>query len=188
MVFWVMIQLLCMNCCWITPVWARAHLKLHRSFYRQGLQKGPSVLLPCIYSFTVSICCILCHAWSNCAYISYTWCFHPLPQHFVVVKFYLFIWSCCIGGACLKLHLCDALLIRWLLGRLRLPHKWTCSSIVSNCQTPSHSSNFPKLLSYPGHRLGSTINGNFPMLENSSKCFSLPVTLDLVLTKFSSVH
>lgn len=107
-----MIQLLCMNCCWITPVWARAHLKLHRSFYRQGLQKGASVLLPCIYSFTVSICCSLRHAWSNCVYISYTWCFHPLPQRFVVVKFYLFIWSCCIGGACLKLHLCDALLVR----------------------------------------------------------------------------
>lgn len=138
MIFWVMTQLLCVNCCWFTPVWARRHLKLHRAFYRQGLQNGPPVLLPCIYSFTVSICCTFCHAWSNCAYLPYRLCFHPLPQCFVVVKFYLLVWSRRIDGVCLKLPTYDPLLVgknpsvlRWLLGRLRLPHRRTCYSTVS---------------------------------------------------------
>lgn len=199
MIFQVMTQLLCMDCCWFTPVWARMYLKLHRAFYRQGLQNNPPVLLPCIYSFTVSICCSLHQAWSTCAYLPYRLCFCPLSQSFVVIKFNLLVWSRRIDGVCLKLPIYDPLLV----GK-NPPQFWGGSweGSVSHtdglattplsprvyCQTPSHSSNFPKLLSYPGRSLGSTIDGNFTMPENSSTRFPPPVTLYQVLTEFSFIH
>lgn len=111
MIFRVMTQLLCMDCCWFTPVWARMYLKLHRAFYRQGLPNNPPVLLPCMYSFTVSICCALHQAWSTCAYLPYRLCFCPLSQSFVVIKFNLLVWSRRIDGVCLKLPIYDPLLV-----------------------------------------------------------------------------
>lgn len=182
MIFWVMIQLVCVNCCWFTPVWARTHLKLHRSFYRQGLQNGPPVLFPCTDIFYCVLSAILS------------------VMHEVIVPTY--------HTACASI-LFPCLLLWWSFICLseasiwRIPLVWggswegsvSCTDGLANplsprmyCQTPPHSSNFPKLLTYPGHRLGSTMNGNFNKLENSSMCFPPPVTPCLVFAEFSFIH
>lgn len=171
MIFWVMIQLLCVNCCWFTPVWVRMYLKFHEK-HTQGLQNPPEVI---VAPFTLPV----------------------LPASFPLFcwnKFYLLVWSWSIDNdvwSSSTTKLGELGWTPWFWGG-----SWEDSHTICHtngittplspwvcCQNPSHSSNFPKLLNYHGHSLGSTINGNFIMLENSSKCFPLSVTPYLVLAE-----
>lgn len=182
MIFWVMIQLICMNCCWFTPVWARTYLRLHKAFYSKDCKKNP-ILLSCTYSFTVSV------LFSQ----SGKWLLPTIPL--VLPNSFPVFWCDRVWFACLKLtywwcrfectHLWHfaswekPLSVEMTPGK-SLSHTDGLVTPVSPrlCyQTPSGSSNFPKPkpLSYPELSVGwevpqMEISPRWRILPNASLC------------------